>query len=74
MNNPKRRPPSRLNKAWRRLRKAFGFERPEPPPEPPDEEPALVGAGSPRRPSPSAAAALEVPEEPVDIDARGDEP
>jgi hypothetical protein len=74
MSPPERKPRrSRLREAWRRVRKALGLDCPEPPPEPPDEEPALVGAGSPRRPSPSAAVALELPEEPIDTDARGPE-
>jgi hypothetical protein len=64
-----------LRTAWNRVRKALGpgGSTPEPPPSPPDEEPALVGAGPPRRPSPSTAATLEIPEEPLDTDARGHE-
>lgn len=63
-----------LRTAWNRVRKALGLggSGPEPPP-PPDEEPALVGAGPPKRPSPSGAAALDLPEEPIDTDARGHE-
>jgi hypothetical protein len=62
-----------LRAAWNRVRNALGLggSGPGPPPPPPDEEPALEGAGPPRRPSPSTAAALELPEEPVDTDAQG---
>jgi hypothetical protein len=62
-----------LRTAWNRVRKALGLGRgPElPPPPPPDEEPALVGAGPPKRPSPSSAAALDLPKEPMDTDAQG---
>jgi hypothetical protein len=64
-----------LRTAWNRVRKALGLGDSgfEPPPPPPDEEPALVGAGPPKRPSPSSAAALDLPEEPLDTDARGHE-
>jgi hypothetical protein len=64
-----------LGTVWKRVRKALGLggSGPEPPPPPPDEEPALVGARPPKRPSPSSAAALDVPEEPLDTDARGHE-
>lgn len=65
-----------LRTAWNRIRKALGLGGGrgfEPPPPPPDEEPALVGAGPPKRPSPSSAAALDLPEEPLDTDARGHE-
>jgi len=63
-----------LRTAWNRVRKALGLggSSPEPPP-PPDEEPALVGAGPPKRPPPSTAAALDLPEGPIDTDARGHE-
>jgi hypothetical protein len=44
-----------------------------PPPDWSDEEPALVPVGPPRRPRPSSAVALELPEEPKDVDARGHE-
>ena len=56
---------------WRRLKRALGLGPPEPPPAPPDEEPALVPSGSPRRPLGSDAVALDLPEEPNDVDARG---
>jgi hypothetical protein len=64
-----------LRTAWNRVRKALGLGRggPEPPPPPPDEEPALVGAGPPKLPPPSTAAALDLPEEPIDTDAQGHE-
>jgi len=56
---------------WRRLKRALGLAQPpEPPPVPPDEEPALVPTGPPRRPLGSGAVALELPEEPDDVDAR----
>jgi hypothetical protein len=58
---------------WRRIKRALGLAPPEPPPAPPDEEPALVPSGSPRRPLGSGAVALELPEEPNDVDARGSE-
>ncbi len=53
-----------LRRAWAAVRSLFG--RSEPPPEPPwlDDEPALVPLGSPRRPRPGAAAAVEPPAEP----------
>ena len=62
-----------LRTAWNRVRKALGLGGSglEPPPPPPDEEPALVGAGPPKRPSPSSAAALDLPEGPIDTDAQG---
>jgi hypothetical protein len=71
MSSPERKP-GRLRTAWNRVRRALGLgDAPEPPPPPPpDEEPALVGAGPPRRPTPSAAAALELPEDPIDTDSR----
>jgi hypothetical protein len=53
----------------------FRRKKPQPdlfPADPPDEEPALV----PRRPRPSPNAgsvALELPDEPEDVDARGRE-
>jgi hypothetical protein len=64
-----------LRGTWNRVRKALGLggSGHESPPPPPDEEPALVGAGAPKRPSPSSAAALDLPEEPIDTDARGHE-
>jgi len=58
---------------WRRIKRALGLAPPEPPPPPPDEEPALVPAGPPRRPGPAGSVALELPEEPHDLDARGRE-
>ncbi len=57
---------------WRRIKRALGLGPPEPP-LPPDEEPALVPSGPPRRPLGSDAVALELPEEPDDVDARGRE-
>ena len=57
---------------WRRIKRALGLAPPEPPPAPPDEEPALVPTG-PRRPLGSGAVALELPEEPDDVDARSRE-
>jgi hypothetical protein len=56
---------------WRRFKRALWLAPPEPPPAPPDEEPALVPSGSPRRPLGGGAVALELPEEPDDVDARG---
>jgi hypothetical protein len=57
---------------WRRLKRALGLAPPEPPAaDPPDEEPALVPAGPPRGPLGSSGVALELPEEPEDVDARG---
>ena len=46
---------------WQRIKRALGLAPPEPPAAPPDEEPALVPTG----------VALELPEEPDDVDARG---
>ena len=74
------RPPGRIRRAWRALRRLV--RRPEPPLEPPwpDEEPAPVPV-SPRGPRPSAApAVLEPPREPdaleypVETDAVGPVP
>lgn len=57
---------------WQRLKRALGLAPPpEPPATPPDEEPALVPSGPPRRPLGSGAVALELPDEPEDVDARG---
>ena len=56
---------------WQRIKRALGLAPPEPPAAPPDEEPALVPSGPPRRPLGSGAVALELPEEPNDVDARG---
>ena len=59
---------------WTRVRRLLGLGRcEEGPPDWSDEEPALVPAGPPRRPRPSSAIALEFPEEPEDVDARGRE-
>lgn len=71
---PARRP-SRRGRLWTRIKRALGFgSAPEPPPpEWPPEEPALVPAGPPRRPRPSGAVALELPEEQRDTDAYGGE-
>ena len=56
------------------MRRLLGLGRcEEGPPDWSDEEPALVPAGPPRRPRPSSAIALEFPEEPEDVDARGRE-
>jgi hypothetical protein len=58
---------------WRRIKRALGLAPPpEPPPPPPGEDPALVPAGR-RPPSLEGGAALELPEEPQDTDARGRE-
>ena len=56
---------------WRRIKRALGLEPPEPPQAPPDEEDALVPSGPPRRPLGSDAVALELPDEPQDVVARG---
>jgi hypothetical protein len=56
---------------WQRIKRALGLAPPEPPAAPPDEEPALVPSGPPRRPLGGDAVALELPEEPNDVDARG---
>jgi hypothetical protein len=49
-----------------------GLAPPEPPAaDPPDGEPALVPSGPPRGPLGSGAVALELPEAPQDVDARG---
>ncbi len=57
---------------WRRIKRALGLAPPEPPRgEPPDDVPALVPVGPPRRPLDSDAVALDLPEEPQDVDARG---
>jgi hypothetical protein len=54
-------------------RRLLGRPEPgEPPPEPPEEEPALVGR-RPRPPQGSDLVALEPPDEPDDVDARGPE-
>ncbi|HEU0336116.1 MAG TPA: hypothetical protein VFR43_06150 [Gaiellaceae bacterium] len=67
-----RRQRSRRFGIWRRLRALAGRgEPPAPPAVPPDEEPALVPVGPPRRPLRGGAVALELPEEPRDVDARG---
>jgi hypothetical protein len=57
---------------WRRVKRALGLGQPEPPAaDPPDDEPSLVPVGPPRRPLGSSGVALELPEEPQDVDARG---
>ena len=73
MAGPSRREPRRS--VWSRIKRLLGLgqEPPVPPPEPPDEEPALVTAGRPRKPPPAGAVALEEPEPPEDVDARGRE-
>jgi hypothetical protein len=58
---------------WRRIKRALGLAPPEPLAAPPDEEPSLVSAGPPRRPLGSSGVALELPEEPNDVDAGGRE-
>jgi hypothetical protein len=58
---------------WRRIRLALGLAPPEPPAAPPDEEASLVPTGPPRRPLGSSGVALELPEEPDDVDVRGRE-
>jgi hypothetical protein len=57
----------RRRRLWQRIKRAIGLERP-------DEEPALVPAGPPRRPLGAGSVALELPQEPNDVDARGREP
>jgi hypothetical protein len=71
---PYRRPLRwRLREALARVKRALGFGRgPDEPPREPDE-PALVPTGPPRRPRPASAVELELPEEPRDVDARGEE-
>jgi hypothetical protein len=56
---------------WQRIKRALGLAPPEPPAAPPDEEPALVPTGPPKRPLGASGVALEPPEEPDDVDARG---
>ncbi len=56
---------------WRRLKRALGLGPPEPPAAPPDDEPALVPVGPPPHPLGADAVALDIPEEPDDVDARG---
>jgi hypothetical protein len=69
---PRRRPLRK--RLWRRVRRLLGLGRElPPPPDWSDEEPSLVPVGPPRRPRPSSAAELELPEEPEDVDARGSE-
>jgi hypothetical protein len=67
---PGRRPLRK--RLWARIQRLLGrgggFEAP---PDWGDEEPALVPVGSPKRPPPSSAVALELPEEPDDVDAYG---
>ena len=58
---------------WRRVKRALGLAPPPEPPPPPDDEAALVPSGPPRPPLGSDAVALELPEEPLDVDARGRE-
>jgi len=54
------------------VKRALGLAPPPEPP-PPDDEAALVPSGPPRRPLGSDAVALEPPEAPQDVDARGRE-
>jgi hypothetical protein len=64
----------RRRRLWRRVKRALGLAPPEPPAgEPPDDAPALVPAGPPRRPLGASGVALELPEEPEDLDLRGRE-
>jgi hypothetical protein len=66
-----RRKPFR-KRFWARVRRLFGRGGGlEPPPDWGDEEPALVPVGPPKRPRPSSAAALDLPNEPDDVDAYG---
>jgi hypothetical protein len=55
------------------VQRALGLAPPPEPPPPPDDEAALVPSGPPRRPLGSDAVALEPPEAPQDVDARGRE-
>jgi hypothetical protein len=54
------------------VKRALGLAPPPDPPPPPDDEAALVPSGPPR-PLGSDAVALELPEDPQDVDARGRE-
>jgi hypothetical protein len=58
---------------WTRVRHLLGLGRGESPPDWPDEEPSLVPVGPPRRPRPSSAVELKLPEDPEELDARGSE-
>jgi hypothetical protein len=55
-----------LRRLWGAVRARLPFLGRNDPPEPPrsDEDPALVPTGPPRRPSPAAAAVLDLPAEP----------
>jgi hypothetical protein len=66
---PRRSPRRTL---WSRVKRLLGLgaEPPPEPPPPPDEEHALVPAGPPRHPRPTSTVELELPEEPMDLDAR----
>jgi len=55
------------------VKRALGLAPPPEPPPPPDDEAALVPSGPPRRPLGSDAVALELPDDPQDVDARGRE-
>ncbi len=67
-----KRPARLLAKLWRAVRRRPPRREELFPEEPPDGEPALVGAGPPRRPRPSSAVALELPgPEPEPPDAIG---
>ena len=71
MARPTRRFPRRS--IWQRIKRLFGM-RPEPPsfpPDLPDEDDALVRVGPPRAPRPAGAVALDLPEPPENVDARG---
>ena len=59
---------------WARIKRLVGRGDREPPPDWSDEEPALVPVGPPRRPRPSSAVALELPEPDEDVDASGRPP
>jgi hypothetical protein len=64
----------RRYRLWRRLKRALGLAPPEPPAgEPPDHSAALVPVGPPRRPLGASGVALELPDEPENLDLRGRE-
>lgn len=61
----------RRSRFWARIKRPFSRSGPEAPPDWSDEEPALVPVGPPRRPRPSSAIALDLPEPEEDVDAYG---